>query len=487
MTSVSSLYTNAIKDFESSISSTGALVAYSGSKTGRSPRDKRIVLNSASKDIWWGEVNMVISQRFYNECLNLAKSYVDENYYVVDAYAGWDPINRLRIRIYCHHPYHALFMKNMLIPSEVPFNDKEIDFTIYNVGHVKVPTSTEYSSDALVGLDLLNKNMIIFGTEYAGEMKKGVLTLMMYEMPLRNHLSLHSSCNLNIENNHATLFFGLSGTGKTSLSTDPHRLLIGDDEHVWTDTGIFNIEGGCYAKCIGLSEKDEPDIFHAITFGSVLENVVLKNDGSVDYDDISITANTRCSYPLNHIKNVQIPAICDHPSHIILLTCDAFGLLPPVAKLDTDQAVFQFVCGYTSKIPGTEMGVTEPIPVFSSCFGEPFIVWSPKRYGELLREKIERHKTDVWLVNTGWIGGPYGVGKRISIKYSRAIIDAIHSNGMKEFNKFPYFNFEIPTSCVGVPSDILNPVNLWKNLEDYDTKLRVLHKKFMVNYQSKTN
>jgi len=482
-TSTSSLYKRSVSDFNCTISSTGALVAYSGDKTGRSPKDKRFVLNNKTKDIWWGDVNMPIDQDIYNEYLDLAKSYIDDSYYIIDAYAGWDYNNRLKIRIYCHHPYHALFMKNMLIPSGEPFIESEIDFTIYNVGHFDLPQN-KHNNTTLIALDLEQNNMIIYGTKYAGEMKKGILTLMMYKMPLKGFLPLHSSCNINMKNNQSTLFFGLSGTGKTSLSTDSNRILIGDDEHVWTDNGIFNIEGGCYAKCIGLSKKSEPEIYNAIKFGSVLENVVLNYDGCVDYDDISITANTRCSYPLEHIENVKIPAICGHPNHIILLTCDAFGLLPPVSKLNNEQAVFQFICGYTSKIPGTEIGVTEPIPVFSSCFGEPFIVWSPKIYGDLLMKKLKEHNTDVWLVNTGWIGGAYGEGKRIDIKYSRAIINAIHSSKMKEFVKFPYFDFDIPIKCEGVPSNILDPRNLW-DISEYNIKLKTLYDKFEENYKIK--
>ena len=488
--SLSFLYVRAIKDFGSRISSVGALVAYSGTKTGRSPKDKRFVYNDRSKHIWWGDVNIAISQELHNCYLDHAKMYIknQKNYYILDAYAGWDPSHRMKIRIYCHHPYHALFMQNMLIPSTTPFTeDEKIDFTIYNVGHLELP-ETNYDNtlkNTLISLDLENRNMIIYGTEYAGEMKKGILTLMMYEMPLKGFLPLHSSCNINPNNGNSSLFLALSGCGKTSLSADPDRTLIGDDEHVWTDTGIFNVEGGCYAKCINLSQKNEPEIFAAIRFGSVLENIVLKNDGTANYDDTSITKNTRCSYPLNYIEKVQIPAICGHPNNIILLTCDAFGLLPPVAKLNTDQAVFQFICGYTSKIPGTEMGISEPIPVFSSCFGEPFIVWSPILYGELLRKKLEKHNANVWLVNTGWIGGPYGVGKRISIKYSRTIINAIHNNTLTKYVKFPHFGFNIPIKCEGIPADILDPRNLWEDKNEYDSKLIELYHKFKINYKLK--
>jgi len=486
--STPSLYERAIKEYNSRISSTGALVAYSGSKTGRCPKDKRIVKNKSSEGIWWGNVNIPISQDTYNWYLDWALEYMNENskYYVVDGYAGWDTQSRVGIRVYCYSPYHALFMKNMLIKSSSI--DKFVpDFIIYNLGHLDLPfpSNSDKLDKTLIGLDLKNNNMLIYGTEYAGEMKKGILTLMMYLMPLKHYLPLHSSCNTNRIDNQVSLFFGLSGTGKTTLSADTNRNLIGDDEHVWTDDGVFNIEGGCYAKCINLSKEDEPEIYNAIKFGAVLENTIMNNEGTIDYYDTSITTNTRASYPLEFIENSLIPAVCSHPNNIILLTCDAFGLLPPVSRLTPDQAVFQFVCGYTSKTPGTEVGITEPVPVFSSCFGEPFIVWSPSKYGQLLKEKLEQHNTKIWLVNTGWVGGAYGVGKRISIKYSRAIIDAIHNNTMNEFEQFNIFDFEIPVKCEGVPSEILNPANVWSDKNLYYEKLQELYGKFLQNYALK--
>jgi phosphoenolpyruvate carboxykinase (ATP) len=326
--------------------------------------------------------------------------------------------------------------------------------------------------------------MVIYGTEYAGEMKKGVLTLMMYEMVLRGHLPLHSSANVDNQGN-VSLFFGLSGTGKTTLSADSNRYLIGDDEHVWTETGIFNIEGGCYAKCIGLDSMKEPDIYKAIRYGSVLENVILTSTRDVDYNDYSITENTRVAYPLNYIDKVKIPAIGNHPQHIILLTCDGLGLLPPVAKLTPDQAVFMFICGYTSKIPGTEVGIKEVTPIFSSCFGEPFLVWSPQQYGDLLKQKLIDHPTQVWMVNTGWIGGAYGQGKRISIQWTRSIIDAIHQSTLTDYITFPYFNFQIPQTCPNVPSSILNP--LLTSDPTYPDKLHKLYELFLNTYDQKIN
>lgn len=489
----------ALKNFSCELSSTGALVAYSGEKTGRSPKDKRIVLNEETKGIWWSQVNMPIREELYQHYLDCAEKHLmSRQHFIVDAYAGWDPEYRVPVRIYCAHPYHALFMQNMLVlPTKSESDDFKFEpqFTIYNVGHlplskVKLGKLKPDPSlqDTLIALHLKedNNSMVIYGTEYAGEMKKGILTYMMYSMPLLNHLPLHSSANVNGDNpKDVTFFFGLSGTGKTTISADPKRYLIGDDEHVWTSTGIFNVEGGCYAKCIGLKEEKEPDIFRAIRYGAVLENVVMDEKRVVDYDNVSLTQNTRVSYPLSHIDQVKIPAITGHPKQIIFLTCDATGLLPPLSKLTPEQAIFFFVSGYTSKIAGTEVGVTSPRPTFSSCFGEPFLVWSPLRYGELLKEKIQKHQCPVYLLNTGWIEGGYGVGKRIPLKYSRAMVDAIHFSTLTDFETFPVFGFQIPTYCPNVPSSILNPITQAKNEDAYLADLENLYRKFEENYRKK--
>jgi len=321
--------------------------------------------------------------------------------------------------------------------------------------------------------------MVILGTEYAGEMKNGVFSVMHYLQPVKfGQLSLHSSANVGIEKNDVTLFFGLSGTGKTTLSADPHRLLIGDDEHVWSDTGVFNIEGGCYAKCINLSAEKEPDIFNAIRFGSILENVVY-NPGSriPDYEDISITENTRCAYPIEHIPNAQIPCMVDRqPSNIIMLTCDAFGVLPPVSKLTPEQASYHFLAGYTSKTPGTEDGVLEPIPTFSTCYSAPFIVLHPGRYAEMLAERMAKHKVDCWLINTGWTGGKFGSGKRCALKYTRRIVDAVHSGELAkaEYENFGTFNLSIPTALEGVPRELLNPQLAWPDKDAFNKEVRKL-------------
>nr|QBK91708.1 MAG: phosphoenolpyruvate carboxykinase [Pithovirus LCPAC304] len=494
----------AIQEYGCKLSSSGALMTNSGEKTGRSPADKRIVYNEETKGIWWSHVNKPLLEPLYLRYLEYAQDYFESHKpFIVDAYAGWDKDHRIGVRVLCVHPYHALFMQNML----VPLTEKEKEtftpqLTIYNVG--KVPLSTvkiknpdRSLTDTLIALHLKEgkTTMVIYGTEYAGEMKKGVLTYMMYRMPLFHHLPLHSSANIG-KNGDVAFFFGLSGTGKTSLSADPKRCLVGDDEHVWTDKGIFNVEGGCYAKCIGLKEEKEPDIFRAIRYGAVLENVVFDENRVVDYDNVSITENTRASYPLSHIDNVQIPAVAAHPKQIIFLTCDASGLLPPVSKLTPEQAVFFFISGYTSKIAGTEMGVKEPVPTFSACFGEPFLVWSPLRYGTLLQEKLETYGCPVYLLNTGWIEGGYGsaseaspdgdgVGRRIPIQYSRAMVEAIHTSAFEEYETFPIFEFKIPVSCPGVPSEILNPLNACKNKKAYLNDLHNLFNQFLENYKEK--
>lgn len=474
-------------------SSTGALVVLSGAKTGRSPKDKRIVKNEESEDIWWGDVNMPLSGELFKCYMDYAVDHLSSkipDLHMVDAYAGWDPKHRVPVRVYSTNPYHALFMSNMLVtvdPSDpTPF---EPEVVIYNVGHiplskVKIPEKLKDDTleDTLVALNLSKtiSKVVIYGTEYAGEMKKAILTYMMWKMPLENHLTLHSSANIAKDDpENVTFFFGMSGCGKTTLSTDENFLLVGDDEHVWTDHGIFNVEGGCYAKCIGLEEDKEPEIFQAIRFGALLENVVMDElTRMVDYKDISITPNTRASYPLNHIKNVVIPAVAPHPKQIVFLACDASGLLPPVSLLSPDQAEFFFVTGYTSKIPGTEMGVAEPIPTFSACFGEPFLVWSPKRYGELFKEKIQKHNTPVYLLNTGWVEGKYRVGRRIPLKYSRKMVEIISKGGFEAYEDFPVFDLQVPTHVPGVPVEILNPLKHAQDPESYIQELKELYKGF---------
>ncbi|CAG8592682.1 3511_t:CDS:2 [Racocetra persica] len=492
--SVAQLYEDALKYEEgSAISSTGALVTASGNKTGRSPKDKRIVDEpGSSKDIWWGPVNTKLPEHVFLINRERAVDYLNtrKRIYVFDGFAGWDPKYRIKVRVISARAYHSLFMRNMLIrPTEEELESYgSPDFTIYNAGAFPANRyTTGMTSTTSVAINFHMNEMVILGTEYAGEMKKGIFSVMHYYMPIKhNVLSLHSSANEG-PNGDVSIFFGLSGTGKTTLSADPKRSLIGDDEHCWSDNGIFNIEGGCYAKCIHLAPEKEPEIFNAIRFGSVLENVIYDpHSRIVNYDDDALTENTRCAYPIEHIPNAKIPCISsNHPKNIILLTCDAYGVLPPVSKLTSAQAMYHFISGYTAKIAGTEEGVTEPEATFSACFGQPFLVLHPARYAKMLAERMERHSADAWLVNTGWNGGAYGVGERIKLKYSRAIIDAIHTGELAnaKYELYDVFNLQIPTSCTGVPSEILNPSKTWKGSEESYIKTRnLLAQRFIENY-----
>lgn len=472
------------------ISNVGALMVYSGEKTGRSPKDKRVVRNPESQNnIDWGDVNIEMDEKIFMINRERAIDYLNtrERLYVIDAFAGWDEKYRLKIRIVCTRAYHALFMHNMLIrPTEEELkNFGEPDYTIFNAGGFPANRYTsEMTSKTSVDLNLEQKEIVILGTEYAGEMKKGVFSVMNYLMPLQEVLPMHCSANVG-ETGDVTVLFGLSGTGKTTLSADPKRKLIGDDEHCWTDEGVFNIEGGCYAKAIDLSAEKEPDIFNAIRFGTVLENVVYDElSREVDYTDTSITQNTRASYPIDYIENTQMPCVAGHPKNVIFLTCDAFGVLPPVSVLSPEQASYHFISGYTAKVAGTEMGVTEPEATFSACFGAAFMMWHPNKYAELLAEKIKKHEVKAWLVNTGWTGGAYGTGSRIKLKYTRAIIDAIHDgsfNGV-DLKEDSAFGFMIPQSCPNVPDDILDPINTWEDKSAYEKTRKKLVDLFRNNF-----
>jgi phosphoenolpyruvate carboxykinase (ATP) len=485
------LYEEAVKFDEALITSSGAIAALSGAKTGRSPKDKRIVDQpSVHNDVWWGDVNMALSADSFAALRKRAVGFLDEceHLYVIDAFAGWDPATRLKIRIICSRAYHALFMHNMLIrPTEEELrNFGQPDYVIYNAGQAAADKSIPgVTSDTSVALNFDSGEMVILGTEYAGEMKKGVFTIMNYLMPKRGILSMHCSAN----EGHAgdvSLFFGLSGTGKTTLSADPRRRLIGDDEHCWTPQGVFNIEGGCYAKCIGLSEEKEPEIYRAIRFGAILENTVQDPlTRIVNYESDALTQNTRCSYPIEYIDNAKVPCVGGHPKNIILLTCDAFGVLPPVSKLTPAQAMYHFISGYTAKVAGTEMGVTTPQTTFSACFGAAFLVWHPTKYAEMLAEQMQQHGSNAWLVNTGWTGGPAGVGSRISLKYTRAIIDAIHDGSLSrsEFEIDPVFGLSMPKICQHVPAGILNPRNTWAEVTAYDEMARRLAEQFHGNFE----
>ncbi|MDA0838136.1 MAG: phosphoenolpyruvate carboxykinase (ATP) [Planctomycetota bacterium] len=480
----SALYKEAIRrDPKTSISDTGALIAYSGDKTGRSPGDKRVVRHPDSEDnVWWGSVNIGVEDSVFSVNRERAIDYLNtrQQLYCVDAFAGWDPDYRLKVRVICALPYHALFMHNMLIrpTADELANFGEPDCVIFNAGEFPANRyTTGMTSKTSVGLSLERGEVVILGTQYAGEMKKAVFTLMNYLMPRQGVLSMHCSATADKETGHSSILFGLSGTGKTTLSADPKRFLIGDDEHCWTENGIFNIEGGCYAKAIFLTREAEPQIFDSLRFGAVLENVVYDEASHhVDFGDLSITENTRGSYPIDYIPNAKIPCVADHPGDIIFLTCDAFGVLPPVSRLTPEQAEYHFISGYTAKVAGTEVGVTEPQATFSPCFGGPFLVWHPGKYAQLLSEKIMQHKATVWLINTGWSGGAYGTGSRIKLQFTRAILDAIYSgqlsNAQTELD--PIFGLNVIAECPGVPSEILIPKNTWRDKEQYEVTARKL-------------
>ncbi|OYP36041.1 phosphoenolpyruvate carboxykinase (ATP) [Rhodopirellula sp. MGV] len=492
--SPAALYEEALRyEKNATLADTGALIAYSGDKTGRSPKDKRIVKHPESEnDVWWGTVNIGLDEQVF--CVNRERAidYLNtrNRLYVLDAFAGWDPNYRIKVRVICARPYHALFMHNMLIrPTREELETfGEPDCVILNAGAFPANRyTTGMTSKTSVDLSLERREVVILGTQYAGEMKKAVFTLMNYLMPKAGVLPMHCSATCDPETNASSVLFGLSGTGKTTLSADPKRGLIGDDEHCWTDDGVFNIEGGCYAKAIYLTRDAEPQIFDALRYGAVLENVVYdRADHHVDFDNSSITENTRGAYPIDYIPNASIPCIAGQPTDVIFLTCDAFGVLPPVSRLTPEQAEYHFISGYTAKVAGTEVGVTEPEATFSPCFGGPFLVWHPGKYAELLSERIRRHNANVWLVNTGWSGGAYGVGKRMSLAYTRAIVDAIHRGELKDAptEREPCFGLNVVTECPNVPSEILLPRNTWKDPSAYDATAKKLAGLFHSNFET---
>jgi phosphoenolpyruvate carboxykinase (ATP) len=494
--SPTTLYAMALRREQgSSITSTGALSVRSGKYTGRTPKDKRVVEEACSvDDVWWGPINKKLPVTSFD--LNRYRAFAflsaQDCLYVFDGYAGWDQRYAQKIRIICTRAYHALFMRNMLIrPTMAQLADfGEPDFTVFNAGvfpcDPAVPKCTTLG-DASVALSFERKEIVVLGSQYAGEMKKGVFTVMHYLMPKRGVLSMHCSANEGDDPSDVSIFFGLSGTGKTTLSADGSRKLIGDDEHCWSDDGVFNIEGGCYAKAIDLDWQKEPEIYNAIKFGSVQENCVVDPDtGVVDYTDSSIAVNTRISYPIEYIPSSKIPCVGGHPNNVILLTCDAFGVLPPVAKLTPEQAMYHFISGYTAKVAGTEIGVKEPKAAFSSCFGAPFLVWHPAVYAKLLAQKLKKHRATAWLVNTGWSGGAYGVGKRMSIKISRAVIRAIQTGELlkAKYTTTDVFGLHIPTSCTDVHPDVLNPINTWEDKAAFNKKLNFLGHLFLKNFKN---
>jgi len=496
--STPALYEHALKFEEKQgthLTSTGALATLSGKKTGRSPKDKRVVSDTPMESAVWrglGSPNIPLNKTSFLCNRETALDYLGslERLYVFDGYANWDEKHRVKVRVVCARPYHALFINNLLIR---PSSEDELaafgvpDFTIYNAGSFPANRFNDgVTSSASVSLNLESRELVILGTNYAGEMKKGVFTYMHYLMPTRGVLTLHSGCNVG-KDGDTTLFFGLSGTGKTTLSTDRDRPLVGDDEHCWSDDGVSNIEGGCYAKCIDLSAEHEPEIFQAIRYGTVVENVVFSDRSRViDYHDCQITENTRAAYPIDFIANAKLPCLARHPKNIIMLCCDAYGVLPPVSKLTIGQAMFMFVSGYTAKVAGTEDGVLEPEATFSACFGGAFLVWHPFKYASMLAERMVKHGSTAWLVNTGWTGGKYGVGSRMQLKYTRAIVDAIHDGSLSEdlvtYHTTGVFNLQVPRACPGVPDNILDPSLCWSDLENFQATLRMLACLYQQNF-----
>ena len=473
------------------LNDSGALVINTGEFTGRSPKDRFILRDDTTWNaINWNEFNISIEPKYFDIIYKRIVSYLEElpEVWVRDCYACADPKYRLNIRVINEQPWGNLFAYNMLLrPSETEVENFLPEWCVMSVPGLKLDPKEcgiHHSNVSLISFK--HKLILVAGTGYTGEIKKGIFTVLNYILPQeRKVLSMHCSANVG-KNGDTAIFFGLSGTGKTTLSADPKRKLIGDDEHGWTEENVFNFEGGCYAKCINLSEEKEPEIFHAIRRGALVENVgFFPGTNKIDFEDASITENTRVSYPLPYICNAQEPSIGNLPKNIFFLTCDAFGILPPISKLTAGQAMYQFISGYTAKVAGTETGITEPKPTFSACFGAPFMPLHPGVYAHMLGDKMLKHKVNVWLINTGWTAGPYSVGQRIKLPYTRAMITAALENKFDkiEFYTDPVFGVAVPTECPCVPSDILNPRNAWINKEAYDEKAKYLATLFVRNFE----
>jgi len=491
------LYEHAVSREAAAIMSTGAIAIRSGAKTGRSPGDKHVVRAPESEaDVWWGSVNHPIDDHTFLLNRQRAVDYLNtrDQIYVCDGYAGWDPSCRIKVRVVCGRAYHALYMQNMLIRPTLDELERfgSPDYVIFNAGQFPAnPHTTHMTSRTSIDLSLERHEQVILGTEYAGEMKKGVFTYMHWLLPGRGVLSMHCSANQGIAGDgrpgDVSLFFGLSGTGKTTLSADPARRLIGDDEHGWGDDGVFNIEGGCYAKCIHLTERREPEIWRAIRFGTVLENVVYDPATRlVDYESSAVTENTRAAYPIEFIDNAQVPCVGPHPRHVIFLTCDASGVLPPVSRLSREQAMYHFLSGYTARVAGTEMGVSEPQAAFSACFSAAFLVRHPTVYARMLAAKLARHEARAWLVNTGWTGGGYGAGTRIDLGATRRIIDAIHAGVLDAapVHRDGVFGLDAVARVPGVDERLLVPHRAWPDEAAWETAARRLAAKFKDNFRA---
>lgn len=475
---------------EGVISDQGALVIKTGRFTGRSPKDRYIVKDNITEHrVDWGEVNQPISRATFDTLKEGVKNHLSSSdIYVKDAYAGADERYQLNVRVVAEKPWSALFAHNMFNRlSDEALADFDAEWTVYCApGYHASEAVEELRSTNFAILCFDAKEIIIGGTGYTGEIKKGIFSVLNFLLPV-NHDVLPMHCSANVgQDGVSAVYFGLSGTGKTTLSTDPHRKLVGDDEHGWTDNGVYNFEGGCYAKCIDLSADKEPEIFGAIKPGAILENVILTGENNKpDYCDTTITQNTRVSYPIHHIDNICVPSTAGIPKNIFFLTCDAFGILPPISRLSKDQAMYHFMSGYTAKVAGTEEGVVEPTATFSACFGAPFLPLHPSEYAEMLGNKLDTYGSTVWLVNTGWSGGGYGVGSRMKLPYTRAMINAALNGQLDnvQYVKTDIFGFEIPTFCPGVPINLLNPETTWENPMEYRTKAQYLAELFENNFR----
>ena len=488
--SPAALYEEAVRRQEGLIAADGPLACRTGQYTGRSPNDKFVVREPSSEaEIAWGKVNRPMDAAQFDLLhQDLLSSLAGKELFVLDCFAGADPAYRLAVRVINEYAWHNLFCRNLFIDDPAAAEAASPQFTVIDSPSFKAdPARHGTASEAVIAVNFAKKLVLIGGTSYAGEMKKSIFSILNYLLPLQNVLSMHCSANIGAAGDTA-LFFGLSGTGKTTLSSDPERMLIGDDEHGWSDRGVFNFEGGCYAKTIRLSAEAEPQIFATTRrFGTVLENVVVTPDTrALDLDDDRYTENTRAAYPIAFIDNAVPSGQGGHPKNVVMLTADAFGVLPPISRLTPEAAMYHFLSGYTAKVAGTEKGVTEPKATFSTCFGAPFLPLAPSRYAKMLGEKIARHGARVWLVNTGWTGGAYGVGARMKISYTRAMIRAVLSGALDHvaYDRDAVFNLDIPTSCPEVPPEVLKPRNTWASGADYDAQAAKLARMFVENFKA---
>jgi phosphoenolpyruvate carboxykinase (ATP) len=487
--SVPSLVETTIIRNEGLISSTGALSVRTGKFTGRSPDDKYIVDDEVTHNsVDWGKVNHPISEEHFDKIFKRMKKHIEEKeFFVFDGFVGADPESRLPIRVINNRAWHNLFARQLFIrPTPEELESHKPEFTLISCDDFgSIPAQEGTRTETFIITNFTKKLVLIGSTSYAGEIKKAMFTIMNFVLPRKNIFPMHCSANVGRQGDSA-LFFGLSGTGKTTLSADPDRRLVGDDEHGWSDKGIFNFEGGCYAKCINLKREKEPQIWNAIRFGSVMENVVMKNGTrEPDFDDGSQTENTRVAYPLDYIDGAMIPSIGGHPRVMVFLTADAFGVMPPIAKLTKEGAMYHFMSGYTSKLAGTERGITEPRETFSSCFGAPFMPLHAQQYAKMLGKKITDHGTRVYLINTGWTGGPYGVGKRMNLTHTRSMVTAAINGEIDKVSVKHHatFNLDMPVSCPDVPDDVLDPRNTWSDKDRYDAAAKRLALLFVKNFE----